>query len=289
MKKILVPVDFSDHTGITCTYALELAQKHGSEIMLFHTFFDQFLIAESSFPESIDMSTIYHEELLKEILHQAEKSLDTLFDQVMERINKEKYDKVTLSKKLTSGTTEHEIIMACEEYAPDIIIMGIKENGKSSDFWGRVSTYVINHTNIPVMAIPEIKKFLGYTEIIYAADLSEGNNMSIQKIVSILKPYSFRLHIVHFSEKKKRKGQDVKMEALKNTLTKDKLLNDITFDVVEVKDDVHQALELFIQEKKATLIAFQPQKHKLFYNLFTKNLTKKDLFVTNVPLLAVPE
>ena len=75
MKKILVPVDFSDHTEITCTYALELAQKHGSEIVLFHTFFDQFLIAESSFPESIDLSTIYHEELLKETPGDAEAGL----------------------------------------------------------------------------------------------------------------------------------------------------------------------------------------------------------------------
>jgi len=69
MKKILVPVDFSGHTDITCTYALELAQKYGAEIRLFHTFFDQFIIADSSFPESIDMSTMYNEEFLKEIMH----------------------------------------------------------------------------------------------------------------------------------------------------------------------------------------------------------------------------
>ena len=98
MKKILVPVDFSGHTDITCTYALELAQKFGGEIRLFHTFFDQFIIADSSFPESIDMSTMYNEELLKEIMHQAEKRLESLYCKLEDRIKKEKIHDVTLSK-----------------------------------------------------------------------------------------------------------------------------------------------------------------------------------------------
>jgi len=38
MKKILVPVDFSGHTEITCKYAMELAKAYSAEIHIFHTF-----------------------------------------------------------------------------------------------------------------------------------------------------------------------------------------------------------------------------------------------------------
>ncbi len=37
MIKILLPVDFSGHTEITCRYALEFARCGGAEIKLFHT------------------------------------------------------------------------------------------------------------------------------------------------------------------------------------------------------------------------------------------------------------
>jgi len=37
-----------------------------------------------------------------------------------------------------------------------------------------------------------------------------------------------------------------------------------------------------------SLIAFQPHKRSLLYMMFTRNITKKNLFATNVPLLALP-
>ena len=78
MKKILVPVDFSSHTDITCRYALEFAKPFGAEIKLFHTYFDQIIIADTSFPDTLDMSTIYNEELMKEIFRQAEHHMEEL-------------------------------------------------------------------------------------------------------------------------------------------------------------------------------------------------------------------
>ncbi|MEI7664149.1 MAG: universal stress protein, partial [Bacteroidota bacterium] len=75
MKKILVPVDFSSHTEITCRYAIEFAKAYSAEIRLFHTYFDQIIIADTSFPDTLDMSTIYNEELMKEIFRQAERNM----------------------------------------------------------------------------------------------------------------------------------------------------------------------------------------------------------------------
>jgi len=88
MKKILVPVDFSNHTDISCRYALEFAKATGAEIKLFHTYFDQIIIADTSFPDTLDMSTIYNEELMKEIFRHAQHNMQELEEKLTNLIKK---------------------------------------------------------------------------------------------------------------------------------------------------------------------------------------------------------
>ena len=61
MKKILVPVDFSDHTDITCTYALKFAEAYKAEVNLFHSYFDQIILTDTTFPDSMNMNAVYNE------------------------------------------------------------------------------------------------------------------------------------------------------------------------------------------------------------------------------------
>jgi len=288
MKKILVPVDFSGHTDITCTYALELAQISGAEIRLFHTFFDQFIIADSSFPESIDMSTMYNEELLKEIMHQAEKRLESLYCKLEDRIRNEKIQNVTISKSLTGGEIEREVINICKEYDPDIIVMGTRGEGKNLQIWGKVSTYIINHVKLPVLTIPEIKKYMGYSEIMFSADLEDGNLVALNQIMELFKPFKSRIHCVHFLLKAKEKEQLERMEQLKKSLSGYPAANNVTFQVINVTDELQKSIDNYIKDNNINLIAFQPHKRSLFYGVFTKAVTKKNLFATNIPLLAVP-
>jgi nucleotide-binding universal stress UspA family protein len=288
MKKILVPVDFSSHTDITCSYALEIAKMFGAEIRLFHTYFDQIIVADSSFPESIDMSTLYNEELLKEILHQAERNLEELHESLQEKIRSEKIGNVTLSKTLTGGDIEMELITVCNEYEPDLVIMGTKGKGNSVQVWGRFSTYLINHVSMPVMTIPDIKKNLGFNHLMFSADLSDSNVESIRTILKLMAPFQFHIHCVHFSSKGKVKDEESKLTALKDSISTLPDSAKISVEVVDTEGDNQKAIDNFVKENKISLIAFQPHKRSLLYTMFTRNITKKNLFSVNLPLLAIP-
>jgi len=63
-------------------------------IRLFHTYSDQFIIADSSFPDAIDMSTMYNEELLKEVFHQSEKKMEYLQADLEEKIKKNNWKNI---------------------------------------------------------------------------------------------------------------------------------------------------------------------------------------------------
>jgi len=286
MKKILVPVDFSDHTDITCSYALELAKAYQAELMLFHTYFDQVILTETTFPDTMSMNTVYNEELIHEMHSQAEENMDKLQKKITRRIRKEGIKKVKINTTVVGGDIEMELRMVCGEYHPDMVIMGARGEGRNVNVWGRVSTYIIDHANVPVLTVPEIKQFMGFGNVMFATDLSESNETAIQNVIELLSPFKSSIYIVHFLTCKE--GEAEKMETLRSRFSEQENKGMIRFDMVDVDDDKKKALDDYVANNGIEIISFQPHKRSFFYSLFTKNITKKNLFSTNIPLLAMP-
>ncbi|MFH1160918.1 MAG: universal stress protein [bacterium] len=286
MKKILVPIDFSSHTDITCGYALELAKVYSSEILLFHTYFDQIILTETTFPDSMNMNAVYNEELIKEMQKQAETNMKALHNKILEKTGQEGLDNIRISTMVVGGDIEMELRMVCQDYHPDIVVMGTRGQGRNVNVWGRVSTYIINHAKVPVLTVPEIKSMMGFQVVMFAADLSENNAAAIHRVLSLLKPFHSRLYVVHFITGKD--GEEEKMQLLKQSFSELESKGLIHFDLVKVEEDNQKALDDYTSDYGIEVIAFQPHKRSVFYNLFTKNITKKNLFSTNIPLLAIP-
>jgi nucleotide-binding universal stress UspA family protein len=288
MKKILIPVDFSSHTDMTLTYALEMAKVEGAEILLFHTCFDQIVMTDTSFPDTLDMSTIYNEELMKEISRQAEKNLTELCEKVKRQIAHQHLEQVSITSVGVIGEIEHELKLICKEYQPDFVVMGTRGKGNNLNVWGKVSTYVIDHANVPVFTIPRISSFRGFRNIMFATDLGDGNVHAIRKISDIFKAFDHFIHVVHFLIPTKKKDEKDRMDALKKSFHKEESLGVMSFDLIKMKEVNQAMLDQFIQDRNIDIIAFQPHKRGLLYMIFTRKITKKNLFATNIPLLAIP-
>lgn len=288
MKKILVPVDFSGHTDIACTYALEVAGKGGAMIRLFHTYSDQFIIADSSFPDAIDMSTMYNEELLKEVFHQSEKKMESLQAALEEKVKNNNLKNIEFTTTVVGGEIESEINDLVKEFEPDLVVMGTRGTGKTLNMWGKVSTHIINHSRIPVLTVPEIKKFRGFNKIMLAADLSGKTEESVVKIFSLFGDFNFHLSCIHFLIREDKSEENEKMEILRKAFQKEEKSGKISFEIIDVMTDKQTAIDRVIESRDIDLIAFQPHKHALLYSLFTKKITKKNLQATNIPLLALP-
>jgi nucleotide-binding universal stress UspA family protein len=166
--------------------------------------------------------------------------------------------------------------------------MGTRGEGKNLNIWGKVATYIINHVKVPVMTIPEIKKYMGYSEIMFSADLDDGNYLAITKILELSMPFKSNIHCVHFLLDPKQKEQMGKMDQLKKKLADHPAAGNLTFEMISIKEEIQKAIDQFVHKNNINLIAFQPHKRSLFYGVFTKSITKKNLFATNIPLLAVP-
>jgi nucleotide-binding universal stress UspA family protein len=289
MKRILVPVDFSGHTEITCTYALELAGEEVTEIRLFHTYSDPVIMTDRNFPDTIDMSTMYNEELLKEVFHQAEKKMEMLVQSLNEKLRKSNRNNIELQSTLVGGMIERELRDLCLEFHPDLVVMGTRGSGKSLQLWGRVSTYIINHAKVPVLTVPEINKSLGFKEIMLSADPPERVAGSVRKILELFSGFKSHLTCVQFVMNEEKPEDREKLEKLRKKFEKEENSGKIAFELLVVTGDKQKAINQVIGKQSTNLIAFQPHKHGLLYNLFTRKITRKNLQATNIPLLALPE
>jgi len=288
MTKILVPVDFSSHTDIACRYALEFIRSSSGEVRLFHTYFDQVIVADTSFPDTLDMSTVYNEELMKEIFRQAERNMNELEEKVNQLVKKENLREVQITSTVTGGELEHELREICDGFHPDLVVMGTTGKGNNLNIWGKVSTFIIDHAKVPVITVPDIRNFLGFRNIMFAADLTDGNAPAISGLIGLFSPFSATIHVVHFLSKSKQSDAFTRMKELQVKFGKEEKAGRVSFEVINVSEDNQSAIDQFVAEKKVEMIAFQPHKHNILYMFFTKKITKKNLFATNIPLLSIP-
>ena len=288
MKKILVPVDFSGHTDISCRYALEFGKVTGAEIKFFHTYFDQIIIADTSFPDTLDMSTLYNEELMKEISKQASQNMAELEEKVNNIIKKENLENIVTSIIVCGGELEHELKGICDDFHPDLVIMGTTGKGNNLNVWGKVSSFIIDHARVPVITVPEIKSYHGFNQVMFTADLSEGNAATIAGIMDLLSQFPVKIHVVHFITGSKQNDAYLRMKMLQMKFGKEEKTDTIKFEVIEVSEENQVAIDQFVAANHIDMIAFQPHKHNALYMFFTKNITRKNLYAAKVPLLSVP-
>lgn len=287
MKKILVPVDFSGHTLITCSYAIEMAYAMHAGIMLFHTYFDQIIITDTSFPDTLNMSSVYNEELMNDLRNQALKQMEELESAVREMIANRGMN-IPLQSKVTGGEIEHELRELCAEFHPGLVVMGTTGKGNTLQVWGKVSTFIIDHARVPVITVPAIRQFRGFDNLMFAADLSDGNEQAIRTLRELFTPFRSHIFVVHFMSRSKSSDGYLKMKALEIRMRQEIEFESVTFQVVEVEEDNQKAIDMFVANNMIDVIGFQPQRRSLLSMLFTKKITRKNLFETNIPMVAIP-
>ncbi len=286
MKKILVPVDFSDHTEVTCRYAVAIASAHGGEIMLFHTYFDQMIITGGTYPDSIAAQAAVDVQMIAEIRETAEKEMLKLVESIKSIIDPQAGASVTWA--LEGGDAATGIVEICTSYHPDLIIIGAQGRGLKDPFSGSTAEIIMRHSTVPVLAIPFNAGFDGFSQIMYSAGLSEGTENDLRFILDFFGSLNQVVHCVHFHCGDSEQFDDVKLERLRQLFANEITSGKVVFGLRECENH-RQGLVSFLESTHIGMIAFKLHKTSLFGLLFHSRLSRKDLFKAKLPLLAFPE
>lgn len=135
-KRIIVPVDGSEHSHRALTYAQAMADKFGATLWLVH-----------AFPQTSDLLG-YSE--YEKLIARRESAGQEILDQAREQVG----DRLDVREELLEEPAAEAIIRVAHTREADLIIMGTRGLGSLQGLlMGSVTHKVLNHAPCPVMLI----------------------------------------------------------------------------------------------------------------------------------------
>lgn len=140
INKILVAVDFSDHSTHIAAYATLMAEKFGAALVVVYA------------APSLSQYVGFHvppnsiESFVGEIVTGAEKSMDIFLA--------ENFERIPATGKVVTGYAAEEILAVADEEHVDMIIMGTHgRKGIDRILFGSVAEKVVKSADVPVLTV----------------------------------------------------------------------------------------------------------------------------------------
>jgi nucleotide-binding universal stress UspA family protein len=286
IKKILVPVDYSECSTFASRYAIKIACKVGAEIKFFHTYYSPaFDLIELA--GAVQTQSQLREEVTTNLEESEKATIESYIQQMKEFVKKCETESVVFSYEIAPGVPEDEIIRFSETYEPDLVVMGTHGKGTGvGAILGSVTASVINRIFYPIMAIPEKYTFVGeknVKNVLYVTDFDESDFLSLRKLMNLTEQLDLDIHCVHIGDNP-RTWDQVKMEGLMDYFRKAYGKSQVTYSFVQQKN-LLEDLNNLIMEKNINIVSLTSHRRNIIEKLFRPNITKKLFYHTGIPLL----
>jgi len=288
MKRILIPVDFSQGSLNTCKYAIEIVtKKEPVTLWLFHVYADQMLYMPTSDPDGMMSTPMMSMEFSEEIKKIAVDSMAKLKNEVSDYLIEKGYTNITVNKFLVSGDPEWLVEDICEELDADGIIMSTSGTGEKGPLEGSMALKIMGKAPVPVLAVPHQYDRFSFKNVMYATKLHnvEQDIKAIKTLLEIFKHHQFRFFVVHFRKSDK---YEASMDALEEAFEKERLEEKIRMMVINDDNDTGQVINAVVTQNDIDLIGFLAHKTHPLKLLFSRGIHKDDFFATNLPVIGIP-
>ena len=287
-NKVLIPVDFSNYSMKACEFGFNFAQNMGAEVVLLHIYFTPIYTTSLPYGDVFNYQ-IADEENVKNILQKVHADLNTLSDNIKEKVASGEFPNVKYSCVLREGIPEEEILRYSKENRPRIIIMGTRgKNQKDIDLIGSVTAEVIERSRVPVLAIPENTPFKQLSEakrIAFITNFDQRDLIAFDTLIAALKPFHFSVSLIHLSDVKDT-WNEIKLGGIKEYFQKQYPDLEIHYDVV-MNDDFLNSLDDYIKNNHIDIITLTTYKRNIFSRLFNPGIARKIIFHSDTPLLVI--
>ncbi|NHF57744.1 universal stress protein [Flavobacteriaceae bacterium TP-CH-4] len=185
MKKIIVPIDFSEQSEYALKVAASLAKKHGSEILALHMLeLNQAIISSSEG---------FHPEQTVFLLKLAEKRFN-------EFLAKPYLKGVAVTPIIKHFKVFSEVNEVADKHGADMIIMGSHgSDGLKEIFVGSNAEKVVRNANIPVLVIKEELEDFKIDRFVFASDFKEESLKAFHRAKDFAEMLSAEMELVYIN------------------------------------------------------------------------------------------
>ncbi len=288
VKKVLIPIDFSDYSLKACEVGINYAYKTGGEVMIMHAYFSPF------FPSAIPMGDtmayqINEEESVQNVLKQVKQDMKNICEVIDKKMAAGELPQFEYNYVLREGLPEEEIVAYCKEYRPSLVVMGTRGKGqKELDLIGSVTGEVIEVNKGPVLAIPEHVPFTDLSvikNVAFATSFSQSDLIAFDKFMQIMKGFDIDIHIFNISTSR-NEWNEIRLSGVVDYFKKHYPDASIDFTVLD-DGDLLLSVEKFVRDKHIELISLSTQRRGIFARMFSPSIARRMLFHTDTPLLVI--
>jgi len=185
MKRILIPIDFSEQAKRALLAAAQVAQKVGAEIYLLHMI--DLPSDQNDLESHADASNPAKLFFLKKVHDQMKKLMD------YECLNGLKVHEEVRFHKTFTGIIEYS-----KELNIDLIIMGSQgASGLKEIFIGSNTEKVVRNSNIPVLVVKKEMKETGLSKFVFASDFPDNIKPAFKRFLEFVKTFDAEIHLLY--------------------------------------------------------------------------------------------
>jgi nucleotide-binding universal stress UspA family protein len=277
MKKILLPIDFSETSDNAFVYALEMAKIFKAELVLLHTF-ELPIIDSQSLP--VNYEVIYETIELTNFEHFKEK-----MPQLHAIAEKRNLNHIAMSHILMDGDLVYNIKKVVKQENIDFVVMGTNgAEGWLDSFLGTNTGSVISDVSVPVLSVPLGTKFSKFESIAFTTRFRKKDIEALVKVLLMAKKLHAKVKCLYV----KTSDSDVNTDIINRWKSHFDDEENVQFFIIP-SDDVKETIEDFLVTQDIDLLAMLTYKRNFFVELFTKTTTQKLSYYLKTPILAFHE
>ncbi|MFD1768191.1 universal stress protein [Sphingobacterium suaedae] len=188
MKKILVPVDFSEYSQRAVDYACQViaTNNNGQELDMVHIFTNH---------SNVYVNRQIHPDLVDPQVEIAKKEMDKLKESI-----RVKFPAIVCHEIFKEGNLFEEVSKVTASFAYDAVIMGTKgSSGLEAIFLGSNTYDVILNTKTPVLGIPKEKAQYKKDRVGLLCNFKEGEIEVLLQAINLIGK-DFELYLIHVNK-----------------------------------------------------------------------------------------
>jgi nucleotide-binding universal stress UspA family protein len=183
MKKIIVPIDFSEHSEYALKTAAKLAKKHDAQLLALHMLEMSDIMLSASDGLQNQKAVFF--------LQLAEKKFNDF-------LQKDYLEDVKVTPIIKHFKVFSEVNDAALKNNADLIVMGSHgTSGLKELFVGSNTERVVRNAEIPVLVVKNNVMNVNFDVVTFACDFSEENVKSYLKAVNLFEKMNSKVYMVY--------------------------------------------------------------------------------------------
>lgn len=199
MKKIIVPVDFSQHSEYALETAAVLASSKNAELIVLHM---------------LELSNAMLTKDGKEVQAQTIFFLKLAEKKFKEFLNKDYLKDIKVTPLVKHFNVFNEVSEVAKEHNADLIVMGSHgTSGLKEMFVGSNTEKVVRYSDIPVLVVKHNPILTDFDTVVFACDFSDDAIEPYLRALNMFKKLGSKAHLLYVNLPNENFRSSVEMES----------------------------------------------------------------------------